>query len=421
MAKGLDAQALRKDFPILARTVHDGKPLVYFDNAATTQKPNAVIDAVTDFYRSTNANVHRGLHELSMEASELYERAHEKVADFLNADGMREVVFTQGTTDSLNLVAYGYGLHELGPGDEVVVSVMEHHSNFVPWQQIAKLRGATFKQIQITKDGHLDLESAKKVITSKTKLVSLTAMSNVLGTITPAREVGEIAHDRGALFVVDGAQSVPHMATDVQKMDCDLLAFSGHKMLGPTGVGGLYGKQDILEAMHPYRYGGEMIRRVTVEDSTWNDLPWKFEAGTPIIAPGIGLGAAVDYLAKVGMDNVRDHDYRLTKLALKRMAEIPEAKVYGPPKAEDRGGVAAFTLDGIHAHDVSDLLDREGIAVRAGHHCAQPLSTILDVISTARASFYLYNLDREVDQFAEALRRIIQSFAKRTKAQVRAA
>lgn len=414
----LNVERLRKDFPILERRLHGNKPLVYFDNAATTQRPTAVIEAINRFYREHNANVHRGLHVLSMEASEMYEKAHETVARFINAQGMEEIVFTQGTTDSLNLVAYAYALHNLEKGDEVVASVMEHHSNFVPWQQMCKLKDAKFKQIQMTHDGHLDLESAKRMITNKTKLVTLTAMSNVLGTITPAREVGELAHDRGALFLLDGAQYVPHLPTDVKKFDCDLLAFSGHKMCGPTGVGVLYGKREILEALHPYRYGGEMIKRVTFEDSKWNDLPWKFEAGTPIIAPGIGLGAAVDYLEAVGMEAIRTHEVALTRHCLKRLAEIPDVKVYGPPRAEDRGGVAAFTYGEIHAHDVSDLLDRDGIAVRAGHHCAQPLALLLDVVSTARASFYLYNTEKEVDYFADALRRIKQVFQRGRKPEV---
>ena len=416
----LDVSKIRKDFPILERKVHGKKPLVYFDNAATTQRPVQVLETLDDFYRNHNANVHRGLHVLSMEASEMYEKAHEKVADFVNADGMEETIFTQGTTDSLNLVAYGYALHNLEPGDEVVATVMEHHSNFVPWQQMCKLKGAKFKQIQITQDGHLDMESAKRVITNKTKLVSITGMSNVLGTITPTREVGEIAHDRGALFLVDGAQSVPHLRTDVKKMDCDLLAFSGHKMCGPTGIGVLYGKKDVLEAMHPYRYGGEMIKRVTFEESRWNDLPWKFEAGTPIIAPGIGLGAAVDYLESIGLEAIRDHEIQLTRYTLKRLAEVPNVKVYGPPKAEERGGVAAFTYGDIHAHDVSDLLDREGIAVRAGHHCAQPLAELLGVVSTARASFYMYNHEKEVDVFIDALHRIRNVFQKGQKVKVTA-
>lgn len=414
----LPVERLRKDFPILERKIHGNKPLVYFDNAATTQRPVQVIETLNRFYREHNANVHRGLHVLSMEASEMYEKAHEKVAHFIGTQGMEEIVFTQGTTDSVNLVAYAYALHNLEKGDEVVASVMEHHSNFVPWQQMCKLKGATFKHIQMTADGHLDLESAKRMITNKTKLVTITAMSNVLGTITPAREVGELAHDHGALFLLDGAQYVPHLPTDVKKFDCDLLAFSGHKMCGPTGVGVLYGKREILDAMHPYRYGGEMIKRVTFEDSKWNDLPWKFEAGTPIIAPGIGLGAAVDYLERLGMDAIRAHEVALTRLCLKRLAEIPNLKVYGPPKAEDRGGVAAFTYGDIHAHDVSDLLDRDGIAVRAGHHCAQPLALLLDVVSTARASFYLYNTEKEVEYFADALRRIKQVFQRGRKSEV---
>jgi cysteine desulfurase/selenocysteine lyase len=411
----LDVERLRADFPILSRQVH-GKPLVYLDNAATTQKPTQVLDAFDGFYREHNANVHRGLHALSMEASEMYEAAHETVADFIGAKGMEEIVFTQGTTDSINLVAYAYGLNELGKGDDVVGTVMEHHSNFVPWQQITRMRGATFKHIPITKDGHLDMEAAKKLITNRTRLVTVTAASNVLGTINPIRELADLAHERNALLLVDAAQSVPHMPTDVARLDADLLAFSGHKMLGPTGIGVLYGKRDVLDAMKPFRYGGEMIRRVTFEESRWNDLPWKFEAGTPIIAPGIGLAAAIDYLERLGMDNVREHEVALTRYALRRLKELPGLKVYGPQKAEERSGLAAFTLGDVHAHDVADLLDREGIAVRAGHHCAQPLATLLDVVSTARASFYVYNHEKEVDGLVDALEGIQRLFAgKRSK------
>jgi cysteine desulfurase / selenocysteine lyase len=418
-AAGFDVQSLRKDFPILSRKVH-GKPLVYFDNAATTQRPVQVLNALDSFYREHNANVHRGLHALSMEASDLYDEAHEKVARFVNADGMEEIVFTQGTTDGLNLVAYAYALHEIGPGDEILGTVMEHHSNFVPWQQMAKLKKATFKQVPITSDGHLDMEAAKRLVSPKTKLLTVTAASNMLGTINPIKALGELAHDRGALFLVDGAQSVPHMPVDVKKADIDLLAFSGHKMAGPTGIGALYGKREILEAMHPYRYGGEMIKRVTFEESRWNDLPWKFEAGTPIIGPGIGLGAAVDYLTSIGMDNIRRHEIALTRYALKRLAEIKDLTVYGPQKAEERGGLAAFTYGDIHAHDVADLLDREGIAIRAGHHCAQPLASLLDVVSTARASFYLYNHEKEVDAFIDALQKVRNVFTKKPSAKVSA-
>ncbi len=408
----LDVDAVRKDFPILARTVHKDKPLVYLDNAATTHKPEAVIDAIDDFYRRSNSNVHRGLHELSMEASELYEKAHETVADFVGADGMEEIVFTSGTTDAINLVAYAFGLNELGPGDEVVGSVMEHHSNFVPWQQIAKARGATYKHIPLTDDGMLDMEAAKEMIGPKTRLVSLTSMSNVLGTITPVRELAELAHDRDALFLVDGAQSVPHTPTDVKADDVDLLAFSGHKMLGPTGVGVLYGKREVLSALPPFRYGGEMIKRVTFDDTTFNDLPWKFEAGTPVIAPGIGLAAAVDYLTGLGMENVRAHEKRITAHALKRLADIDDLTIYGPPRAEDRGGLVAFTLGDLHAHDLADLLDQEGFAVRAGHHCAQPLAELLGVPSTTRASFYVYNTIEEVDRLADTLERIAAAYTR---------
>jgi cysteine desulfurase/selenocysteine lyase len=406
----LDVAAVRRDFPILTRMVHGDKPLVYLDNAATTQKPEEVLRALDDFYRLHNANVHRGLHALSMEASELYEAAHEKVAGFIGASGMDEIVFTQGTTDSINLVAYAYGLRELQRGDEVVGTVMEHHSNFVPWQQICKAKGATFKHIPITDDGHLDMEAAKGLITDRTRLVTATAMSNALGTIVPVRELTEMAHDRHALMLVDAAQSVPHTPTDVKHLDCDLLAFSGHKMLGPTGIGVLYGKREVLETLQPFRYGGEMISRVTFEESTWKELPWKFEAGTPMIAPGIGLGAAVDYLRRLGMDNVREHELTLTRHALKRLAEVEGLRVIGPAKAEDRGGLAAFTMEGVHPHDAADLLDQLGIAVRAGHHCAQPLAALIGLSSTTRASFYLYNTTDEIDRLVEGLHRIRKVF-----------
>lgn len=408
----LDVERIRKDFPILDRKIHGKHPLVYLDNAATTHRPKQVVEALTTFYLEHNSNVHRGLHQLSMEASDLYDRAHEKVAEFIGAKGMEEVVFTSGTTDSTNLVAYAYALHNLKPGDEVVASVMEHHANFVPWQQMCKITGATFKYVDITEDGHLDMEDAKAKITPKTKLVAITGMSNVLGTLNPVREIGEIAHDRNALFLVDGAQSVPHVPTDVSKIDCDLLAFSGHKMLGPTGIGALYGKKEILEAFKPYRYGGEMIKRVTFDDAKWNDLPWKFEAGTPLIGAGIGFGAAIDYLSRLGMDKVREHEVELTRYALKRLNEVPDITVYGPARAEERGGVCSFTYGDIHAHDVSDLLDQQGIAVRAGHHCAQPLAMVLDVVSTARASFYIYNTKGEVDALVNGLLKIRSLFAK---------
>jgi cysteine desulfurase / selenocysteine lyase len=400
---GYDVKTIRKDFPILARRVHGDKPLVYLDNAATTQKPESVLKTLDGYYRNHNANVHRGLHELSMEASEMYERAHDTAARFIGAKGRQETVFTQGTTDSLNLVAYAYALHELRPGDEIVGSVMEHHSNFVPWQQMAKLKKAKHKHIPLTADGHLDMEAAKDLITSKTRLVTVTAMSNVLGTITPIKELADLAHEKGALLLVDAAQSVPHMPTDVSRLDCDLLAFSGHKMLGPTGIGVLWGREEVLDAMQPYRYGGEMISRVTFEESRWNELPWKFEAGTPIIAPGIGLAAAIEYLEKLGMDAVRRHEIELTRYMLKRLSEDEDVTIYGPPKAEERGGVAAFTLGDIHAHDVADLLDRQGIAVRAGHHCAQPLAALLGLVSTVRASLYIYNTRAEIDRLVEGL------------------
>jgi cysteine desulfurase/selenocysteine lyase len=397
-----DVEAVRKDFPILQRQVH-GKPLVYLDNAATTQKPRQVIQALVDYYENYNANIHRGLHKLAEEATEAYEGSRRKVAHFIKAPDARSVVFTRNTTESLNLVAYSWGHANLGPGDEIVLSVMEHHSNLVPWQLIAKEKGAVIRYVDIDEDGRLRRDQLENFIGPKTKVVSLVHASNVLG-INPVAEVAAMAHRYGAIMVVDAAQSVPNMPMDVTALGADFVAFSGHKMAGPTGIGVLWGRPELLEAMDPFLGGGEMISRVTLEGSTWNDIPWKFEAGTPNIADTIVLGYAVDYLEALGMENVRAHERSLVEYALERLNDIPEVVVYGPDNADERVGVVTFNYGDIHPHDLGQVLDQHGIAIRAGHHCAQPLMRRLDCVATARASFYLYNTKAEIDVFIEALR-----------------
>jgi len=401
----MDIETIRKDFPILQRKVH-GKPLVYFDNAATSQKPKQVIEAIEFYYKNYNANIHRSIHQLGEEATAKYEEAHQKVADFINADSYQNIIFTKNTTESLNLAAYSL-TSNLKKGDEIVISQMEHHSNLVPWQQLAKQRGLKLKFIEIDEDGNLDKNSIEKNITKKTRIVSLTHVSNVLGTINPIEKITKIAHENNALMVVDGAQAAPHMPVDVKKLDADFYAFSGHKMLGPTGIGVLYGKKELLDEMQPFLYGGEMIREVTFGDTKFNDLPWKFEAGTMNIAEGIGLGAAMDYLGKVGMKHVQQRDKELTNYAMKRLKEVKEAKIYGP---EERGAVISFNLNNIHPHDVAQVLDSEGVAIRAGHHCCMPLMSVLKVPATARASFYLYNTEKEVDVFINAIGKVKKVF-----------
>ena len=402
----MNIEKLRIDFPILKRKVH-GKQLIYLDNAATSQKPESVIDAVKDYYENYNANIHRSIHKLGEEATAAYEDEHKKASDFINAD-FEEVIFTKNTTESLNLLAYSL-TSALKPGDEIAISQMEHHSNFVPWQQLALKRGLKLKFIKINKEGLLDEESIKENITQKTKIVSLVHVSNVLGTVNDVKEIGKIAHENNALFVVDGAQSVPHMPVDVKKLDCDFLAFSGHKMLGPTGIGVLYGKKELLEKMSPFLYGGEMIKEVKFEGTKFNDLPWKFEAGTMNIAEAIGLGAAIDYLKKVGMKNIEKHDKELAKYAYRRLSEINEVEIYGP-SPEKRNSLVAFNVKNVHAHDTSQILDGEGIAIRAGHHCAMPLHSVLGIAASARASFYFYNTKEEVDKLAEGIKKVIKVF-----------
>lgn len=404
-----DVQEIRKDFPILAREVH-GKPLIYLDNAATSQKPDVVIDAMSDYYRRYNANIHRGVHTLAEEATEAYEGARRKVARFINAYSPREVVFVRNTTEAINLVAQTWGRANLQAGDVVVLSVMEHHSNLVPWQLVAQATGARLEFIELDPVGRLLLEDLDRFLAEhgqRVKLVTISGMSNVLGTVNPVAEIARRAHSVGALMLVDGAQSVPHLPVDVQALDIDLLAFSGHKMMGPTGIGALWARQEILKAMPPFMGGGDMIKSVHLRESQWNDIPHKFEAGTPNMAQAIGLGAAVDYLSGLGMDNVLAHERGIAGYALERLADVPNLHIYGPPAA-DRGGVVTFNVmkgDAllIHPHDLASILDHEGIAIRAGHHCAQPLMEYYGVPATARASAYVYNTESEIDALADAL------------------
>ncbi len=396
----MDRALIRRDFPILDQKVN-GKPLVYLDSAATSQKPRQVIEAVSKYYNEDNSNVHRGVHTLGSRATDAYEGAREKVAAFIHAPSERQIIFTRGTTESLNMVAHGYARKRLHEGDEIVITPMEHHSNLIPWQQVAMATGATLKYVPMQSDGSVSLADVEATVTQNTKIVSMVHVSNVLGTINPVREVAAIAHRHGAIMVVDGAQSVPHMAVDVQDLDCDFLAFSGHKMMAPTGIGVLYGKREVLEHMEPVHFGGEMIETVELFRSTWKEAPWKFEGGTPIIAGAVGLAAAIDYLSEIGMDDIRRLDAELTRYALERLSTVEDLTIYGPPG--ERGGLVTFNLKGIHPHDVSTVLDSEGVAIRAGHHCAQPLMRWLNVAATARASFYIYNTEDDIDVLARAL------------------
>jgi len=405
----LDVERIREDFPILQREFRD-EQVVYLDNAATSQTPDQVVDAIAHYYRHTNANVHRGLHQLSQEASIAYEEAHDRVADFIGADGRKEVVFTKNTTESMNTVAYAWGLAELGPGDEVVLTEMEHHAALVTWQQIAKKTGADVKFVRVDDEGYLDMDHARELITDDTEMVSVVHVSNTLGTVNPVSELADIAHDHGSLIFVDGAQSVPHMPVDVKDIDADFFAFSGHKMCGPTGIGVLYGKEHLLEGMQPYLYGGMMIEKVTFEDSTWHELPWKFEAGTPVIAQGIALAEACDYLDDIGMERVQRHGEALAEYAHDRLSEFEDIRILGPP-GDDRAALVAFNLDGVHAHDASEILNDFAVAVRAGDHCTQPLHDKLGISSSTRASFYIYNTREEVDKLVEALDAARELFA----------
>lgn len=403
---------LRIDFPILSRKVN-GKPLVYLDSAATSQKPKQVLAAMDEYYSKHNANVHRGIHTLSVEATEMYEGARKKVADFVGVKDPAEIIFVRNATEAINLVAYSWGRLNIAKGDEIVVTVAEHHSNFVPWQQLAIQKQAKFKVAPINKEtGEIDLVAFKKLLTKKTKIVAFAHVSNVLGTINDVHNLSSIVHDLSpkAKILVDGAQAVPHMPVDISKIGCDFYVFTGHKMLGPTGIGVLWGKRAILEAMPPFMFGGEMISKVSAGNSTWNELPWKFEAGTPNIAGAIGLGTAIDYLKKVGMDKIREHDVELTKYALEKLSKIDGVMIYGSIDANKRGGVVSFNIGNVHAHDMASILDSEGIAIRSGHHCAQPLMDFLGVPSVARASFYLYNTKEDVDKLVEGVLKVREVF-----------
>lgn len=402
----IDAK-IRKEFPILNQEVN-GHRLVYLDNSATAQKPLKVIEALDHYYRNINSNVHRGVHTLGTWATDAYEGSRDKVRKFINAKSTEEIIFTRGTTTSINLIAQSYGRSFIKKGDEIVITLMEHHSNLIPWQQVAKVTGATLKYIPLKPDGTMSLEDIKDTVTEKTKLVAMAHVSNVLGTINPIKETAEIAHSVGAKIVVDGAQSVPHLEVDVQDLDVDFLAFSGHKMGAPTGIGVLYGKKELLERMEPVEFGGEMIDFVDLYESTWKELPWKFEGGTPIIAGAVGLGAAIEFLQSIGMREIEKHEHELVTYAMERVNDIEGFTMYGPK--ENHSGLITFNLEGIHAHDVSTILDSFGIAVRAGHHCAQPLMKYLDVAATARASFYLYNTKEEIDIFVDGLNKAKEYF-----------
>lgn len=407
----LNVPKIKADFPILQRTIHD-KRLVYLDSAATSQKPKQVIDATSDFYGRYNANVHRAIYELGEEATREYEGAREKVAAFIHAKSPNEIVFTKSTTESINLVAYGYGLKgKIQKGDEIVGTVMEHHSNHVPWHFVKDHKGAVLKYVDVTDDGTLKTEQYDELLSKRTKIVTVTLCSNVLGTINPVREIVKRAHEVGAICVVDAAQAAPHMAIDVQGLDADFLAFSGHKMLGPTGIGILYGKEAILEETEPLLGGGEMIREVHLGQATWNDVPYKFEGGTPNIAGAIGLGVAVDYLSQLGMDAVRAHEMEVTEYALEKIRRLKGVTTYGPADVTKKAGVVSFTIDNAHPHDIASILDVEGICIRSGHHCAQPLMDRFKLPATARASFYIYNDLEDVDALVAGMKRVQEVFA----------
>jgi cysteine desulfurase/selenocysteine lyase len=398
----LDAPRLRADFPIFEQQIH-GKPLAYLDSAVSTHKPRQVLDKLRAFYETSYANVHRGVYTLSERSTAEYEGARDKVARFINAPSSRELVFVRGATEGLNLVAYAWGLVNLGPGDVVIVTELEHHSNFVPWQYMAKRTGAELRMIPLDDNGELDLSDLDAIAgDANVKVVANNLVSNALGTINPIEKLSAWAHERGAIMVVDGAQAAPHKAIDVQALGCDFFAFSAHKMCGPTSVGALWGRGELLRSMEPFNLGGHMIRKVTFEETTWGEVPAKFEAGTQPIAEAVGFGAAIDYLNDVGMDAIEQHEHELAAYALGRMAEVPGIELYGPP-ADRRAGIASFNVDGIHPHDVAQILDLEGVAIRAGHHCCQPLMARLGVAATNRASFYLYTLPEDIDRLVEGL------------------
>ena len=404
------AADIRKDFPILSRQVH-GKPLVYLDSTASSQKPYAVIEAMSAYYETTHANVHRGVYEISEEATAKMEKARVKVARLINARHSKQIIFTRNTTESINLVAYSWGNSNIRAGDLIVLTELEHHSNLVPWQLLTQRTGARLEFVPITDDGLLRLDVYEQLLAQQPKLVAFTQMSNVLGTITPAKEMIAQAHKAGALVLLDAAQSVPHLPVDVQDLDVDFLCFSSHKMLGPTGIGVLYGRRELLEAMPPFMGGGDMIRTVGLRESTWNDLPWKFEAGTPAIAEAIGLGAAVDYLNALGMRNIQQHEQDITAYAMEQLQQVPGLTIYGPQDVRQRGGVISFTLGDIHPHDLASILDQEaGVAIRAGHHCAQPLMERFNLSATARASFYVYTIPEDIDTLVRGLHKALEIF-----------
>jgi cysteine desulfurase/selenocysteine lyase len=405
----VDVAQIRADFPVLSREVRPGVPLVYLDSTASSQKPQSVIQAMDEYYRRSNANVHRGIHTLAEEATAMMETARQRVAHLINAPSARQVIFTRNTTESINLVAQSWGRANLRPGDVLILTEMEHHSNLVPWQILAAERDLRLEFIPVTDEGLLDLDEYMRLLELKPRMVSFTQMSNVLGTITPAAEIIRLAHQAGAVTLVDGAQSVPHLPVDVQALQADFLAFSAHKMLGPTGIGALYGRKDLLEAMPPFLGGGDMIKRVSLRSFTPNELPYKFEAGTPAIAEAVGFGAAVDYLEQVGMGKIARYEHQIVAYALERLEEVPGVRIFGPA-AEHKGAVVSFSLAGIHPHDVAQILDEQGVAVRAGHHCAQPLHEKFGLPATARASFYLYNTFEEVDHLAESLYKVLEVF-----------
>lgn len=407
----LDVSKIREDFPVLSKKVYDDRPLVWLDSAATSQKPRQVIQALVDYYEGYNANVHRGVHALSMESTERYEAARQKVADFVNAESAECLIWTRNTTEGINLVANTWGEDNIAAGDEIVVTAMEHHSNLVPWQQLARRKGAKVRILPLAEDHTLDMDAVDAIIGQRTRLLAMSHASNAVGTINPVKELAAKARAVGAAVLVDGAQSVPHMPVDAQDMDCDFLAFSGHKMLGPTGIGGLYVKRNVLERMNPFLTGGEMVLAVSYEKASWNDLPMRFEAGTPNIADAIALGAAVDYLQALGMDNVRKHEIDLTAYALNAFKELEEElDVYGPKDARKCGGIVSFHHPDVHPHDLGTVLDRRGIAIRTGHHCAMPMVQSLGVAATARASMYLYNTEAEIDLLVDALKEALRYF-----------
>ncbi|MCJ0571316.1 cysteine desulfurase [Enterococcus cecorum] len=409
MPETFDVKKIRADFPVLDQIVND-EPLIYLDNAATTQKPQAVLDVLNHYYLQDNANVHRGVHTLAERATAEFEAARKKVQQFIHANSNKEIIFTKGTTDSLNIIAQSYG-EFIQAGDEIVISKMEHHANLIPWQQLAKRKQAVLRYIPLTADGHLDVQAAKTIINEKTAIVALAQVSNVLGTVNPVKKIAQLAHQHQAIMVVDGAQAVAHMPVDVQDLDCDFYCFSGHKMCGPTGIGVLYGKQTLLEKMEPVAFGGEMIDFVDLYESTWTELPWKFEAGTPNIASAIGLGAAIDYLEKIGMQTIHEYEQAIVAELLPKLQQIDGLTIYGPQNPAEHTAVIAFNLDHLHPHDVASALDMQGIAVRAGHHCAQPLIKELGCFATARASFYFYNTKEEADQLVAAILATKEFFA----------